>query len=85
MGLFRKVIKWILFVFSAVMLAYFTAVIADFPMWVGIVLFIVYLGIIIATTHYIRKKIYQKRAGFIESVSAMKSLQTDLYTTYLQT
>ncbi len=85
MGLMRKLLKWTLWILIAVLLAYFTLVIVDWPLWVGILFFVVYLVMVISLDHYIRKKIYQHRTGFITAAPTNKSAQADLYTTLQQT
>ena len=85
MGIIRKLFKWILFILGALLLTVATAIIANTPFWISALFFIVYLAIIVFVDHFIRKKIYQRRTGFIANASAIKVQQDDLYSTYLKT
>jgi type VI secretion system protein ImpL len=84
MGIFRKIIKWTLFILGALFLDFIITVILDIPFWLSFILFFFLLGLIVLTNYYIRKKIYQRRTGFVDASHAVKNEQNDLLATYAQ-
>lgn len=79
MKLLKTLLKWVGILLSALIITVLLTVIFDWPVWLGMLVFIVILCIILFVIHLVRKKIYQYRTGFITKeteidISAQSSL-----------
>jgi amino acid permease len=63
---------------GSLVLAFISLGLVDWPIWTVVVFFIVYLTIILFVIHYVRKRIYKHKTGFIKSAASRSDDVNDL-------
>jgi hypothetical protein len=79
MRVVKKFLIWLGITVAIVLLTTITIILTNWPLWVAILVFLVYLCIALLLTHFVRKKIYQYRTGFIDENEKIDSLEHSSY------
>lgn len=69
MKILKTLLKWIAILCGVLVATGLLVVIFDWPMWIGLIIFVAILCVVLVIIHLVRKKIYQYKTGFINKES----------------